>query len=254
MADVPYPRVSVAATDGRPTVVTIGGHAIGGGHFGVIAGAPTALSASEALAVARDLAAAGATLLHDGTTSQTDPHPRSTADRAALARAMREETGLPVAVGLVDAFELEALAEVADAIQVAAFHMQDYTLLSALGEIDKPVLLRRGSASLLEELLMAAEYILAGGNGQVLLCERGIRTFERAYEVTVDFAAIPVLRERTHLPILVDPSEYADPRIVRTLAVAAAAAGADGVVLEAEDADPAMIERLRRASKLAGAR
>jgi 3-deoxy-7-phosphoheptulonate synthase len=246
----PYRRVAAQATEGRPSTVTVGGASFGGGHFGVIAGSPTGAGVEQAVARARELAAAGATMLHDGTSSQTDPYARRVADRLEVAAAMREATGLPVAVGLTDPNELDDVAAGADAIQVAGFHMQNYTLLSELGRIDCPVLLRRGSAALIEELLMAAEYIVHGGNDQVLLCERGVRTFERAYEVIVDFAAIPILKEKTHLPVLVDPSEHRDPRIVYSLALAAAAAGADGVVLEVEEDPGDLVERLQRAAAI----
>ena len=251
MSDHPYRRVASAATEGRPSTVAIGPAAFGGDRFGVIAGPCSGCPVEDAVEQARALAAAGAAMLHDGTSSQTDPYAKVRAEeRLEVVAAMREATGLPVAVGLTDPAELEVLAEGADAIQVAGFHMQNYTLLSELGRIDKPVLLRRGSAALIEELLMAAEYIVHGGNDRVLLCERGVRTYERAYDVIVDFAAIPILREKTHLPVLVDPSEHRDPRIMGALALAAAAAGADGVVLEMESDAGDLIERLADAAQI----
>jgi 3-deoxy-7-phosphoheptulonate synthase len=248
----PYRRVAAGAAEGHRSVVSVEKAAFGNGRFGVIAGAPSGTPFADAVSLARRLAAAGVAMLHDGSSSQARPESRRTAKRLELARAMREETGLPVAVALTDQGELEAVAGVADVIHVAGYHMQNYTLLSELGGVGKPVLLRRGSASFLTELLMAAEYIVHGGNESVLLCERGIRTFEQAYDVTVDFAAIPVLRERTHLPVLVDPSEHRDPRVVAALALAAAAAGADGVILETSHEDAELVERIGRAATLMG--
>src|SRR5919109_1011458 len=144
-----------------------------------------------------------------------------------------EETGLPIVTELMDARDLEAVVEVADVIQVGARNMQNYTLLSEIGRSGKPALIKRGLSSTLEELLMAAEYVLKEGNEQVMLCERGIRTFETAYRFTLDLMAVPVLKEQTHLPVVVDPSHAAGRReLVEPLSLAAAAAGADGVIVE----------------------
>ena len=119
-------------------------------------------------------------------------------------------------------------------VQLAGYHMQNYRLLKELGQLDRPVILRRGTANTVDELVSAAEYVLVEGNPNVILCEHGIRTFERLYELTVDFAAVPLLKERTHLPIVVDPSSAAErPSVVSALALAAAAVGADGIILEA---------------------
>jgi 3-deoxy-7-phosphoheptulonate synthase len=249
-ADSSYPRVSLHATAGRASVVRIGSARFGGGHFGRIVGAPVNVAPRRAITICASLAAHGADVLHDGTSSQADGHLRPIKRRLDLAKRLREETGLPVAVGLTDLADLEPVYKVADAIQLAAWRMQDYSLLSELGTIDKPVLLRRGSTALLDELLHAAEYILHGGNDQVLLCERGIRTFEPSYDVTIDFAAIPVLNERTHLPVLVDPSESRDPRFVAPLALAAAAAGSDGVVLELKRDPDDLLKRLAIAASV----
>ena len=149
-----------------------------------------------------------------------------------LAEA-KERTGLPVVTECMDVRDLEAVVEVADVIQIGARNMQNYTLLSEVGRTRVPALLKRGLSSTLEELLMAAEYILKEGNERVLLCERGIRTFETAYRFTLDLTAIPVLKELTHLPVIVDPSHAAGRRdLVLPLARAAAAVGADGIIVE----------------------
>jgi 3-deoxy-7-phosphoheptulonate synthase len=149
-----------------------------------------------------------------------------------LAEA-KAETGMPIVTELMDVRDLEAVLEVADVIQVGARNMQNYTLLTEIGRCDCAVLLKRGLSSTLEELLMAAEYILKGGNERVILCERGIRTFETAYRFTLDLMAIPVLKELSHLPVVVDPSHAAGRRdLVLPLSLAAAAAGADGIIVE----------------------
>ena len=153
-----------------------------------------------------------------------------------LAEA-REETGLPIVTELMDARDLEPVLEVADVIQVGARNMQNYPLLSEIGRSGKPALIKRGLSSTLEELLMAAEYILKEGNPNVILCERGIRTFETAYRFTLDITAIPVLKELTHLPVIVDPSHAPGRRsLVPALSMAAAAAGADGIIVEVHPA------------------
>jgi 3-deoxy-7-phosphoheptulonate synthase len=149
-----------------------------------------------------------------------------------LAEA-KAETGMPIVTELMDVRDLEPVLEVADVIQVGARNMQNYTLLAELGRSGRPVLLKRGLSATLEELLMAAEYVLKEGNPNVLLCERGIRTFEKAYRFTLDLMAIPVLKEMTHLPVIVDPSHAAGRRdLVLPLSLAAAAAGADGIIVE----------------------
>ena len=140
---------------------------------------------------------------------------------------------MPVVTELMDVRDLDAVLEVADVIQVGARNMQNYTLLTELGRAGRPVILKRGLSATLEELLMAAEYVLKEGNEQVILCERGIRTFETAYRFTLDLMAIPVLKQHTHLPVIVDPSHAAGRRdLVLPMSLAAAAAGADGIIVE----------------------
>jgi 3-deoxy-7-phosphoheptulonate synthase len=213
-------------------IIEIRGSRIGGGSFGLIGAAPRSLPSEVRLKIAQELAEAGATMLHDGSASQMDPVFEPQAERLELLAEMRRLTGLPVAGGLMDPAQLEALLDVVDVVQVAAFQMQNYTLLKELGRIDRAVLLRRGAANTLDELLSAAEYVLSGGNDRVMFCERGIRTFERAYEATLDFAAIPILKERSLLPVLVDPSVARSEHHREALSVAAAASGADGIVVE----------------------
>jgi 3-deoxy-7-phosphoheptulonate synthase len=150
-----------------------------------------------------------------------------------LAEA-REETGLPVVTELLDPRQIDLVAATADVIQIGARNMQNFLLLSEVGRVDRPVLLKRGASASVDELLMAAEYIVKEGNPRVILCERGIRTFESATRFTLDIGAVPVLKERTHLPVIVDPSHAAGRReLVPALARAAVAAGADGIIVEA---------------------
>jgi 3-deoxy-7-phosphoheptulonate synthase len=153
-----------------------------------------------------------------------------------LAEA-KAETGLPVVTELMDARDLEPVLEVADVVQIGARNMQNYALLAEAGRAGVPVLLKRGLSATLEELLMAAEYVLKEGNEAVMLCERGIRTFETAYRFTLDLTAVPVLKELSHLPVIVDPSHAAGRRdLVEPLSLAAAAAGADGIIVEVHPA------------------
>src|SRR4029078_1002446 len=145
----------------------------------------------------------------------------------------KAETGLPIVTELMDVRDLEPVLEVADVVQVAARNMQNYTLLTEVGRAGKPVLLKRGLSATLEELLMAAEYILKEGNEAVMLCERGLRTYEQRYRSSVALMAVPALRELPHLPIVIDPSHAAGKRsLVEPLSLAAAAAGADGIIVE----------------------
>jgi 3-deoxy-7-phosphoheptulonate synthase len=147
------------------------------------------------------------------------------------------ETGLPVVTEVMDVRDLDQVLEVADVVQIGARNMQNYSLLSEIGRSGCPVLIKRGLSSTLEELLMAAEYVLKEGDDNVMLCERGIRTFEAAYRFTLDLTAVPVLKQLTHLPIVVDPSHAAGRRdLVEPLSLAAAAAGADGIIVEVHPA------------------
>lgn len=218
-------------------VVWVGDEAIGGGSTTVIAGPCAVESREQLLATAHAVRAAGATLLRGGAykpRTSPDSFQGLGAEALDMLAEAKAETGLPVVTEVLDVRELERIATVADMLQVGARNMQNFPLLRELGAIRKPVLLKRGPCATFDELLSAAAYLLAGGNRDVVLCERGIRTFEHAYRYTLDVAAAPVLRERTRLPVLVDPSHPAGcASRVLPLALAGVAAGADGVILEA---------------------
>ena len=232
----PYKLVSSEASP-EPTVIQSRGRRVGGDHFALIAGPCTVESREQTMTTARTVEAAGATMLRGGAFKpRTSPYSFRGLGLEGLRilEEAREDTGLPLATELLDPRHLEAVVEVADVIQIGARNMQNFLLLSEVGKTDKPVLLKRGPSASIEELLMAAEYILKEGNPRVLLCERGIKTFERTTRFTLDIAAIPVLKEETHLPVIVDPSHAAGRReLVPALARAAVAAGADGIIVEA---------------------
>jgi len=237
----PYKLVSLE-TSPDPTVIQVRGRRVGGDAFALIAGPCTVETREQTLATAQAVGAAGATMLRGGAFKpRTSPYSFRGLGETALAilEAAREETGLPIVTELLDPRHMEAVVEVADVIQIGARNMQNYLLLSEVGRGDKPVLLKRGPSASIEELLMAAEYVLKEGNSRVILCERGIRTFERSTRYTLDVAAVPVLKEETHLPVIVDPSHAAGRReLVPALARAAVAAGADGLLVEVHP-DPA---------------
>jgi 3-deoxy-7-phosphoheptulonate synthase len=232
----PYKLASAQYRRGERTVLEIDGRRIGGEHFATIAGPCTVESREVLLDAARTVRDAGAQFLRGGAYKpRTSPYSFQGLGEAGL-RLLAEakaETGLPIVTELMDVRDLEPVLEVADVVQLGARNMQNYTLLTEVGRAGKPVLLKRGLSATLEELLMAAEYILKEGNEQVMLCERGIRTYEPSYRFTLDLMAVPVLRELTHLPIVVDPSHAAGKRsLVEPLSLAAAAAGADGIIVE----------------------
>ena len=219
-----------------PSVFEIAGRRIGGPNFAMIAGPCTVESREQLLTTAHTVAAAGATMLRGGAYKpRTSPYAFQGLGQEGL-RLLAEakaQTGLPVVTEVMDARDIEPVVEVADVIQIGARNMQNYSLLSEIGRAGKPVLIKRGLSSTLEELLMAAEYVLKEGNPNVILCERGIRTFETAYRFTLDITAVPVLKELSHLPVIVDPSHAAGRRdLVTPLSLAAAAAGADGIIVE----------------------
>jgi 3-deoxy-7-phosphoheptulonate synthase len=232
----PYKLSSSQIRGGEPSVVEIEGRQIGGEHFSLIAGPCTVESRDQVLDTAHAVQLAGASLFRGGAYKpRTSPYAFQGLGQEGL-RLLAEakaETGMPIVTELMDVRDLEPVLEVADVIQVGARNMQNYTLLAEIGRAGRPVLLKRGLSATLEELLMAAEYVLKEGNPNVLLCERGIRTFEKAYRFTLDLMAIPVLKEMTHLPVIVDPSHAAGRRdLVLPLSLAAAAAGADGIIVE----------------------
>jgi 3-deoxy-7-phosphoheptulonate synthase len=232
----PYKLSSVQFKHGERTVLDIAGRKIGGQSFALIAGPCTVESREQTLETARVVRDAGGTMFRGGAYKpRTSPYAFQGLGQEGL-RLLAEakaETGLPIVTELMDQRDLEPILEVADVIQIGARNMQNYTLLAEVGRSGRPVLLKRGLSATLEELLMAAEYILKEGNPQVMLCERGIRTFETAYRFTLDLMAVPVLKELTHLPVIVDPSHAAGRRdLVMPLSLAAAAVGADGIIVE----------------------
>ena len=221
------------------SVVTAGAARFGGGHFALIAGPCSVASAEQVLEVARAVKAAGATMLRGGAFKpRTSPYDFQglKAEGLDLLRQAKAETGLPIVSEIMNINHLNLFDDV-DVIQVGARNMQNFDLLRELGQGRKPVLLKRGMANTLKELLMSAEYVLAGGNPQVILCERGIRTFESYTRNTLDISAVPVLKELSHLPVIVDPSHACGfARYVPPLALAAVAAGADGLIVEVHHA------------------
>ena len=223
------------------SVVEVAGHKIGGGHFQIIAGPCSVESEEQIISIAREVAAAGATMLRGGAFKpRTSPYAFQglRAEGLELLLKAKKETGMPIVTEIMDLSHIDLFADV-DLIQVGARNMQNFELLKELGHSDKPILLKRGLASTMQELLMSAEYIMAGGNENVILCERGIRTFETYTRNTMDVSAIPLLHEKTHLPIIGDPSHAAGiSRMVEPLSLACTAAGADGLMIEVHN-DPA---------------
>ena len=241
----PYKLASAQFRKGERTVVEVDGARVGGDHFGLIAGPCTVESREQTLEVARVVNEAGVAMLRGGAYKpRTSPYSFQGLGVEGLRflQEAKEETGLPIVTEVMDVRDIADVVEVADVIQVGARNMQNYTLLAELGRAGLPVLLKRGLSATLEELLMASEYVLKEGNEQVILCERGIRTFETAYRFTLDLLAVPVLRELTHLPIVVDPSHAAGRRdLVKPMSLAAAAAGADGIIVEVHNEPEAAI-------------
>jgi 3-deoxy-7-phosphoheptulonate synthase len=231
----PYKLVSRELSP-DPTVIDVRGRRIGDGYFGFIAGPCTVESREQTLESARAVAAAGVTMLRGGAFKpRTSPYTFQGLGVEALdiLREARDETRLPLVTELMDPRHVDEVVDTTDVIQIGARNMSNFSLLAEVGRARKPVLLKRGPSSTIEELLMAAEYIVKEGNQQVILCERGIKTFETAMRFTLDIGAIPVLKQETHLPVIVDPSHPAGRRdLVLPLARAAVAAGADGIIVE----------------------
>jgi len=217
------------------TVVEAGGVKMGGGHFQFIAGPCSVETEEQICEVAKAVKAAGAGFLRGGAFKpRTSPYAfQGLRDEGIrLLLEAKRETGLPIVTELMDLSQLKYFDEV-DVIQVGARNMQNFELLKELGHSHKPILIKRGMSATLQELLMSAEYIMAGGNEQVILCERGIRTFETATRNTLDLSAVPVLKNLTHLPVVVDPSHATGKaNLVRAMSLAAVAAGADGLMIE----------------------
>lgn len=222
------------------TIVRVGDVEVGGGNFTMIAGPCSVETEEQIVEVAKAVKAAGANMLRGGAFKpRTSPYDFQglKAEGIELLKIARKETGLPIVTEIMSASSLPLFEDV-DVIQVGARNMQNFDLLTQLGKIRKPILLKRGLANTLKELLMSAEYIMAGGNEQIILCERGIRTFDDYTRNTLDLAAVPMLRELTHLPIVVDPSHATGlARLVSPMALAASACGADGLIIEVHN-DP----------------
>jgi 3-deoxy-7-phosphoheptulonate synthase len=237
----PYKLASSQFNHGEASVIEVDGRKVGGGNFSMMAGPCTVESRDQLLATAEAVKAGGASMLRGGAYKpRTSPYSfQGLGDEGLrLLAEAKEETGLPIVTELMDLRDIDAVVEVADVIQVGARNMQNYSLLAEVGRSDCAVLLKRGLSATLEELLMAAEYILKEGNERVILCERGIRTFETATRFTLDIMAVPVLKQLSHLPVVVDPSHAAGRRdLVLPLSLAAAGAGADGIIVEVHN-DP----------------
>ena len=223
------------------TVVTVAGRKVGGGHFAVMAGPCSVESEAQLTGVARDVQAAGAAFLRGGAFKpRTSPYAFQglRGEGIGLLQKARAATGLPIVTEIMNTEHIPLFADV-DVIQVGARNMQNFELLKELGRLKTPILLKRGLSSTIEELLMSAEYIMSEGNPNVILCERGIRTFEPSTRNTLDISAVPMLKAKTHLPVIVDPSHAAGIAwMVEPLALAAVAAGADGLMIEVHN-DPA---------------
>ena len=223
------------------SVIKVGNTSVGGLDFAIMAGPCSVESEEQVMEIAKAVKAAGATMLRGGAFKpRTSPYDFQglKADGIELLLKAKKETGLPIVTEIMNANHLPLFEEV-DVIQVGARNMQNFELLKELGRTQKPILLKRGLANTLKELLMSAEYIMAGGNENVILCERGIRTFETYTRNTLDLSAIPMLKELTHLPIIADPSHATGmARLVKPMAIAAAAAGAHGLMIEVHN-DPA---------------
>ena len=217
------------------TVIDVNGVKIGGGNFVMIAGPCSVESEEQIVAVAKAVKASGANILRGGAFKpRTSPYDFQglKATGLELLKIARQETGLPIVTEIMGVEHLPLFEDV-DIIQVGARNMQNFDLLRELGKLRKPILLKRGLASTLKELLMSAEYIMAGGNEQVILCERGIRTFEKYTRNTLDLSAVPLIHEKTHLPVIVDPSHATGKaNLVEPMMIAAVAAGADGLEVE----------------------
>ena len=239
----PYPHAA-RRSDSDPTravAVDVAGVSIGGDQFAVIGGPCAIEDEARTIRLAEGLRESGCQLFRGGAFKpRTSPYAFQGLEEEGLRilAKVREVTGLPIVTEVMDSADIPRVAEVADLMQVGSRNMQNFSLLKKLGAVDKPVLLKRGSTATVEEWLLAAEYILSGGNHRVILCERGIRHVAGSDQVVLDLGAIPELRRRSHLPILVDPSHGSGATVrVPALACAAAAAGADGLLIEVHD-DP----------------
>ncbi|MBE6824365.1 MAG: 3-deoxy-7-phosphoheptulonate synthase [Ruminococcaceae bacterium] len=219
----------------QDSIIDVGGVKIGGGNFAVIAGPCSVESEEQIVEIAKKVKESGATLLRGGAFKpRTSPYDFQglKADGLELLKIAKQETGMPIVTEIMNANHLELFDDV-DLIQVGARNMQNFDLLKELGKTKKPILLKRGLANTMKEWLMSAEYIMSGGNENIILCERGIRTFETYTRNTLDLSAVPMLKELSHLPVIVDPSHATGiSRMVKPMALAATACGTDGLMIE----------------------
>lgn len=257
----PYKKANRKFHPGDTAVTLPGGRKIGGGGLALIAGPYSVESREQIISVAKSVGQSGAQFLRGGAFKpRTSPYAFQgmKAQGLELLREAKKETGLPIVTEIMSIEHLPLFEDV-DVIQVGARNMQNFELLKQLGKLHKPILLKRGLANTIEELLMSAEYIMAEGNEQVILCERGIRTYETITRNTLDISAVPVLKRLSHLPVVVDPSHASGLNwLIEPLAVAAAAIGADGLIIEvhndpshalcdgAQSITPAQFEKLAR--------
>ncbi|HVN71251.1 MAG TPA: 3-deoxy-7-phosphoheptulonate synthase [Desulfomonilia bacterium] len=232
----PY-KLASRETKSEPTIVDLGmGVKVGNHDIAVIAGPCAVESREQIMEVAKSIKESGGHALRGGAFKpRTSPYAFQGLknDGLLLLSMAREKYGIPVVTEVMDIASIEVILENADCLQIGARNIQNFQLLKEVGKTKKPVLLKRGMSTTIEEFIMSAEYVLAGGNSQVILCERGIRTFETATRNTLDLSAVPVLKEKTHLPVIVDPSHgTGHARYVESMSYAAIAAGADGLMIE----------------------
>ncbi len=232
----PYKLASLEVQPEPSEIEIVPGLGIGGKEFIVVAGPCAVESQQQICETAEAVKASGARLLRGGAFKpRTSPYSFQgmEEDGLKLLAKAREKTGLPIVTEVVNPRDVELVAKYADIMQVGARNTQNFALLKMLGQLDKPILLKRGMATTIQEFLMSAEYILSEGNRRVILCERGIRTFETATRNTLDISAVPVLKQQTHLPVMIDPSHATGhSQLVPSMCYAAAAAGADGLLVE----------------------
>ncbi len=225
------------------TIVDVAGIKIGGNNPIVFMAGPCAIENEKmTMEIAENVHASGADMLRGGAYKpRTSPYSFQGLETEGIKimTKAREKTGMPIVTELMDADQIDEFIENVDLIQVGARNMQNFALLKKLGKIDKPVMLKRGMSATIEEWLMSAEYIMAGGNKNVILCERGIRTFEKYTRNTLDLSVVPIVKKRTHLPIIIDPSHATgDRNLVEAMSLAAIAAGADGLIIEVHNDPP----------------
>lgn len=220
----------------EPTVIDVNGQKIGGKKLAIMAGPCSVENEKQITSIAEEVKKSGANFLRGGAFKpRTSPYSFQglAYEGLELLKLARAKTGLPIVTELMSPYDIEKFVEDVDVIQVGARNMQNFELLKELGKTGKPILLKRGIASTIDELLMAAEYIMTNGNENIILCERGIRTYERDTRFTLDISAIPIIKKKSHLPIIVDPSHAAGQReLIIPLSKAAIAAGADGIIVE----------------------